>query len=290
MSLAILDVLEIGEPLELGGDTPAPPEIDGTPRFVMRVIGVTPGEPIPPGRPRFALRMFSGIDFFPIAPPAARFTLAVNAAVERVGLVRFTLSAAAQVGTLPRARIKFSVFEPSRGVSRALPFRGSIQLQNPLAPVSLGGLTMSDLFITEAAAKDLVSALGTAFLGSPTGKMKLLVTDHQPLPDDLIDEWEEATFDGYVAASGITWGDPVLDDDGNWMVAATAPVQFIWHHTAEDPSVTQTVFGYAYTRTGGELVYVQMFDNPQVMDKEGASITFLPVFRYPGKQGAVLDS
>lgn len=116
------------------------------------------------------------------------------------------------------------------------------------------------------------------FTGSPqqwlqTLTWHLFVNNHTPAVTDTLAGLTEATFAGYAAVYGITWGAPTLDANNNYKLSAA---DIVWTATGTTPA--NTVYGYYATDLSGVLVLEEDNGAPFVVSAVGAQYTLSPRF------------
>lgn len=100
-----------------------------------------------------------------------------------------------------------------------------------------------------------------------------------PNVNTVLGDYLEATFNGYLPITPVTWGAVYLDGNGNANVSAQT-----MQYEATDGVVENTIYGYYMTQIVGSLAptlqYGVVFDDPVPVNYALAAVVFTPVFFY----------
>jgi hypothetical protein len=86
--------------------------------------------------------------------------------------------------------------------------------------------------------------------------MHLFQNDVDPGPLTAIGDLDEADYTGYAAVNIVTWGAPFLDAEGLLAILSTV---CIFRPTGT--AITNVIYGWYLTETGGDLVSAGRFAN-----------------------------
>ncbi len=113
-----------------------------------------------------------------------------------------------------------------------------------------------------AALKNILTAMIGIGGEFETVTVHLYKNDYTPSIGTVIGDLIEADFDGYAASSAVTWGAVVQSSDGTPLVIGDTKTA-----VATGSTTPNTVYGYYYTDSGGNLKGAAKFDEPvQIVD------------------------
>jgi hypothetical protein len=111
-----------------------------------------------------------------------------------------------------------------------------------------------------------------------TSKVHLYQNNLAPGPQNVVGDFTEATYDGYVALALTAWGTPFIGPDGNGQV--TAPGILFVDTGFATPN---TIYGYYLTNAAGTVLLLSgKFDAPILMNNTGIGFVFVPTLELGG--------
>lgn len=103
-------------------------------------------------------------------------------------------------------------------------------------------------------------------------KVKLFKNDKTPSSGDVVGDYTEADFTGYVESTAITWGTPYIDDVGRAVILGDLKT-----FAASGSATTNTVYGYYVVNAAEDtLLYAEKFDVAKEMDESADAIPVIP--------------
>ena len=112
-------------------------------------------------------------------------------------------------------------------------------------------------------------------------KIHLFQNNITPVPTNVVGDFIEADFPGYVASDSITWNTPYLDAGLNANVVGQ-----MLEFELSSASVTQTIYGYyAVGKQGSDtvgitLIYSERFGQPVALNYEGQAVVMAPAYQF----------
>jgi hypothetical protein len=129
------------------------------------------------------------------------------------------------------------------------------------------------MIVYPRAALRTILATYTAVGGYLAGaKMHLFQNNLVPNPLNVLADFTEATFTGYVVPAAITWNTPYTDSAGSAEVIGT-----VQQFEATGSAITNIVYGYFVTDgAGAVLLYAESFSTPVSVAQAGDAVIVLP--------------
>lgn len=90
-------------------------------------------------------------------------------------------------------------------------------------------------------------------------QIALLSAGIQLAPSTPWSQMTEANFSGYVRATGVTWGNPILQSNGSASILSALET-FIAQ--AASNFIGNLIYGYAVVDASNNVYLMEMFDNP----------------------------
>lgn len=117
------------------------------------------------------------------------------------------------------------------------------------------------------------AAPGEAEAGIWNGaKVKLFKNEKTPSSGDVLADYTEADFTGYVESTAVTWGTPYVDEVGRAVILGDLKT-----FAATGSGTTNIIYGYYVVDSAEEvLLYAEKFEEPRDMDETADAIPVIP--------------
>jgi hypothetical protein len=119
----------------------------------------------------------------------------------------------------------------------------------------------------------IAEVLRAAWNGGTPLVARLFQNNYTPIEATVVGNFVEATYNGYVAQSLVSWASAVLITNQAHII----PAALIWQHTAG--STSNTIYGWYATDSGGTQLWMcERFGTPQVLAVNGDAFALQPDF------------
>lgn len=114
-----------------------------------------------------------------------------------------------------------------------------------------------------------------ATLSQAAAEARLFQNDHRPTPTDLITDYVECDFDGYVGPLLIAWGIAVYDGDN---AVKNLGGTLLWRRTVGVNS--NLVYGIYFLDMDGDVTFAERFAAPRSLSHVDDYVEFFPEIRF----------